>query len=91
MGLIPMDSNCAIATHDLRKVYGAKAAVDGLNLEVPRGLLLRLSRTQWRRQDHHHSYADGFGAAHLRDYRIIGPADARLGFGSKRPDRTGPR
>src|ERR1700730_2901420 len=37
MGLIPMDSNCAIATHDLRKVYGSKAAVDGLNLEVPRG------------------------------------------------------
>src|ERR1700732_2945345 len=48
MGLIPdrgrarrsrhlMDSNCAIATHDLRKVYGAKAAVDGLNLEVARG------------------------------------------------------
>ncbi len=32
-----MVSNCAIATHDLRKVYGAKAAVDGLNLEVPRG------------------------------------------------------
>ena len=32
-----MDSNCAIATHDLRKVYGAKAAVDGLNLEVARG------------------------------------------------------
>jgi ABC-2 type transport system ATP-binding protein len=32
-----MDSNCAIATHDLRKVYGAKAAVDGLNLKVPRG------------------------------------------------------
>ena len=32
-----MDSNCAIATHDLRKVYGSKAAVDGLNLEVPRG------------------------------------------------------
>ena len=48
MGLIPdrgrarrsrhlMDSNCAIATHELRKVYGAKAAVDGLNLEVARG------------------------------------------------------
>src|ERR1700737_4703423 len=32
-----MDSTCAIATHDLRKVYGAKAAVDGLNLEVDRG------------------------------------------------------
>ncbi len=32
-----MDSPCAIATHDLRKVYGAKAAVDGLNLQVPRG------------------------------------------------------
>jgi ABC-2 type transport system ATP-binding protein len=32
-----MDSICAIATHDLRKVYGAKAAVDGLNLEVQRG------------------------------------------------------
>src|SRR6202030_2086727 len=31
------DSNCAIATHDLRKVYGSKAPVDGLELEVPRG------------------------------------------------------
>jgi ABC-2 type transport system ATP-binding protein len=32
-----MDSSPAIAVHDLRKVYGAKAAVDGLDLEVPRG------------------------------------------------------
>jgi ABC-2 type transport system ATP-binding protein len=27
----------AVAIHDLRKIYGAKAAVDGLSLEVPRG------------------------------------------------------
>lgn len=32
-----MDSSAAIAVHDLRKIYGAKAAVDGLDLEVPRG------------------------------------------------------
>lgn len=32
-----MASLNAIAVHDLRKVYGAKAAVDGLTLEVPRG------------------------------------------------------
>src|SRR5262249_23075327 len=33
-----MDSSSpAIAVHDLRKVYGHKAAVDGLNLVVPRG------------------------------------------------------
>ena len=32
-----MDTSAAISVHDLRKVYGAKAAVDGLNLEVPRG------------------------------------------------------
>jgi ABC-2 type transport system ATP-binding protein len=31
------DSSPAIAIHDLRKVYGTKAAVDGLNLTVPRG------------------------------------------------------
>ncbi len=30
-------STAAIAVHDLRKVYGNKAAVDGLDLEVPRG------------------------------------------------------
>ena len=30
-------SAAAISVHNLRKVYGAKAAVDGLNLEVPRG------------------------------------------------------
>src|SRR5271170_7982423 len=30
-------SSAAIAGHDLRKVYGNKAAVDGLDLEVPRG------------------------------------------------------
>src|ERR1700679_2106886 len=30
-------SSAAIAVHDLRKVYGNKAAVDGLDLEVPRG------------------------------------------------------
>src|SRR5438067_12959362 len=27
----------AILTHDLKKFYGAKAAVDGVDLEVPRG------------------------------------------------------
>jgi len=32
-----MDSAPAIAVRDLRKVYGSKAAVDGLDLEVPRG------------------------------------------------------
>ena len=32
-----MDSSPAIAVHNLRKVYGNKAAVDGLDLEVPRG------------------------------------------------------
>jgi ABC-2 type transport system ATP-binding protein len=32
-----MDSGAAIAVHDLRKMYGTKAAVDGLDLEVPRG------------------------------------------------------
>ncbi len=31
------DSSPAILTRDLRKVYGNKAAVDGLNLRVPRG------------------------------------------------------
>jgi ABC-2 type transport system ATP-binding protein len=30
-------STAAIAVHNLRKVYGTKAAVDGLDLEVPRG------------------------------------------------------
>jgi len=32
-----MGSPAAIAVHNLRKVYGTKAAVDGLDLEVPRG------------------------------------------------------
>src|SRR5260370_19898507 len=32
-----MDSNSAISVRDLRKIYGAKAAVDGLDLDVPRG------------------------------------------------------
>jgi ABC-2 type transport system ATP-binding protein len=32
-----MGFDAAIAVHDLRKVYGTKAAVDGLDLEVPRG------------------------------------------------------
>ena len=32
-----MDNSPAIAVRDLRKVYGDKAAVDGLNLTVPRG------------------------------------------------------
>src|SRR5450759_4814473 len=31
------DPSPAIAVTDLRKVYGGKAAVDGLNLMVPRG------------------------------------------------------
>jgi ABC-2 type transport system ATP-binding protein len=31
------DSTAAISVRDLRKVYGQKAAVDGLNLTVPRG------------------------------------------------------
>src|SRR5205814_1782716 len=32
-----VDSSPAISVRDLRKVYGSKAAVDGLNLSVPRG------------------------------------------------------
>jgi|SRR5947209_3600396 len=32
-----MEPSPAIALHDLRKLYGSKAAVDGLDLEVPRG------------------------------------------------------
>jgi ABC-2 type transport system ATP-binding protein len=32
-----MDFGVALAVRDLRKVYGTKAAVDGLNLEVPKG------------------------------------------------------
>src|SRR3954449_5568949 len=32
-----MDTAPAIVVQDLRKVYGNKAAVDGLNLTVPRG------------------------------------------------------
>jgi ABC-2 type transport system ATP-binding protein len=32
-----MDSPAAISVRNLRKVYGSKAAVDGLDLEVPRG------------------------------------------------------
>src|ERR1700733_683138 len=32
-----MDSDSAIVVRDLRKIYGDKAAVDGLNLTVPRG------------------------------------------------------
>jgi len=35
--LVSMDSPAAISVRNLRKVYGAKAAVDGLDLEVPRG------------------------------------------------------
>src|SRR5262245_12953869 len=31
------DTNAAIAVRDLRKLYGNKAAVDGLTLSVPRG------------------------------------------------------
>src|SRR5438876_7945229 len=37
MGLTTMDLAPAIAVRNLRKVYGNKAAVDGLDLEVPRG------------------------------------------------------
>src|ERR671932_2443786 len=32
-----MDAAPAIAVHELRKIYGTKAAVDGLTLDVPRG------------------------------------------------------
>ena len=31
------DTSPAIAVRDLRKIYASKAAVDGLNLTVPRG------------------------------------------------------
>jgi len=35
-----------IAAHNLREVYGPKAAVDGLNLEVPRGSAARKCRAE---------------------------------------------
>src|ERR1700693_3227808 len=37
MGLTPMDAAPAIAVRNLGKVYGTKDAVDGLDLDVPRG------------------------------------------------------
>src|ERR1700738_1322244 len=37
MGLSLMEIPAAIRTRNLRKVYGGKAAVDGLDLTVPRG------------------------------------------------------
>jgi ABC-2 type transport system ATP-binding protein len=37
MGLSLMETDAAIRTRNLHKVYGTKAAVDGLDLDVPRG------------------------------------------------------
>jgi ABC-2 type transport system ATP-binding protein len=37
MGLAAMFTSSAISVHNLRKLYGDKPAVDGLDLEVPRG------------------------------------------------------
>jgi len=65
-----------IAAHNLREVYGPKAAVDGLNLEVPRGsaarLLLRCSWAHWRKENHHHPHADRPGTAYFRQHRPFG-------------------
>ena len=36
-GALPAEESPAILVRDLRKVYGAKAAVDGLDLSIPRG------------------------------------------------------
>ena len=47
----------AIRATDLYKGYGLQLAVDGLNLEVPRELLLQLPRRQRGREVHHHSNA----------------------------------
>ena len=43
----------AVELQGLTKVYGSHAALDGVDLTVPAGCDLRLSRSQRRRQDHH--------------------------------------
>ena len=58
----------AIVVRDLRKVYGAKAAVDGLNLIVPQGCFFGFLGPNGGGEDHHDSHADGAGAAHLRHH-----------------------
>lgn len=70
----------AISILGLRKSYGDKHAVDGLDLEIPEGRGLRAAGAQWRWQDHHD-----------RDPRGLPQADLWRGARTRRDPRDADR
>ena len=69
----------AIAVHDLRKVYGDKAAVDGLNLIVPRGCFFGFLGPNGAGKSTTIRMLTGPDPAHLRLHRAAGHAACRSG------------
>ena len=46
------ENMACIEAHGLRKAFGTTMALDGIDLRVEEGRVLRAHRSQWRRQDH---------------------------------------
>ncbi len=55
----------AIETEGLRKVFGDRAAVKGLTLQVSQGEVFGFPGSERRRQDYIHEDAPGIGGSHL--------------------------
>ena len=62
----------AIETDGLTRRFGAFVAVDGVKLRIPKGHLLRIPRTERRRQDDDHPHADDAAAAECEAQRSCG-------------------
>ena len=86
-----MGSSAAIAVHNLRKVYGNKAAVDGLDLEVPRGCFFGFLGPNGAGKTTTIRMLMGLAPPTSGSIELLGLSDARTRPGGKGQDRTGSR
>ena len=63
----------AISARGLTRQFGAKIAVDHIDLDIPAGPHLRFPRAQWLRQVHHAAHALRHAAAERRPRRGVRP------------------
>ena len=62
----------AIQARGLVKSFGDLRAVDGIDLEVPRGMIFAILGPERRRQDHAHAHAGDTGATRRGPASVMG-------------------
>ena len=81
----------AIEIRNLRKLYGDKAAVDGLTLTVPQGCFFGFLGPNGAGKTTTIKMLMGLRATLLRQHRTPGPADARARARYQAANRAGSR